>query len=173
MRDNSRQTDLNYGTSGLAFLPRRPPLSVTAKPRFESFRTAMSLARTISPCGRHRPPGRPLSLRRPRRAVGGGLIEFAVERGAADLEPARDFRHLAAIMRDRKTDDLVFHVIERPHLAGGVQHHSVCRSERHRRRLRNQAGGRARRSAVLRQLAVRYGGLRTCGKSARPQVARS
>src|SRR3954452_11818452 len=34
------------------------------------------------------------------RIVGGGFIELAVQRRAADLQPARDLRHLSAIMRN-------------------------------------------------------------------------
>src|SRR6185295_19475044 len=97
------------------------------------------------------------------RVVGGSLVEFAVERGAADLESARDLRHLTAIMRDRKTDDLVFHVVKRPHLAGGGQHRKTAGSgERGNRYIttRNHGGRRRRRHDqrfAVRQLAVRNG----------------
>src|SRR6185369_12305228 len=97
------------------------------------------------------------------RVVGGRLIEFAVERGAADLEPACDFRHLTAIMRDRKTDDLVFHVVERPHFAGGGQHRKAAGSGKRSNRYittRNHGGRRRWRNDqrfAVRQLAVRYG----------------
>src|ERR1700755_3370958 len=57
-----------------------------------------------------------------RRVVGGGLVELAVERRAADFKAPRNLRHLPSIMRNRKADDFVFHVLEWPHLAGGGQH---------------------------------------------------
>src|SRR6185369_3928243 len=122
MRDNSRQTDLKRpGYIRVACFCHAPRLlSVTAKPRFESFRTCdvVGLPRSL-PRGCHNRATSRRSVRVPfGRVVGGSLVEFAVERGATDLEPACDFRHLTAIMRDRKTDDLVFHVVERPHLAG-------------------------------------------------------
>src|SRR5438093_7130816 len=104
MRDNSRQTDLKLPVcirvTWFCHAPR--PLSVTAKPRFKSFRTTdvVGLPRSL-PCGRHNRPPAARSVRVPfGRVVGSSLIELAVERGAADLEPARDFRHLTAIMRD-------------------------------------------------------------------------
>src|SRR5207244_6217871 len=80
------------------------------------------------------------------RVVGRSLVELAIERRAADLEPTRDFRHLTAIMRDRKTDDLVFHVVERPHLAGGGQHRKAAgRGKRGNRYIttRNRGGRRS------------------------------
>jgi len=52
-----------------------------------------------------------------RRTVGGGLIELAIKRGAADFKSPRDLRHLAAIMRNREPDDLGLHLFQRPHLA--------------------------------------------------------
>src|SRR5664279_2106716 len=56
------------------------------------------------------------------RIVGGGLIELAVERRAADFQAARNFGHLPAVMRDRKADDLSLHFFERPHLTRPRQH---------------------------------------------------
>src|SRR5947209_6505643 len=55
------------------------------------------------------------------RVVGGGFIELAIECRAADLQPARDLRHLSAIVRNGEADDLVFHLFQRSHLAGGGQ----------------------------------------------------
>ena len=66
MRDNSRQTDLKLPVrirvACFCHAPRL--LSVTAKPRFKSFRTAdvVGLPRSL-PCGRHNRPPRPLSSR--------------------------------------------------------------------------------------------------------------
>src|ERR1700733_11650763 len=84
-------------------------------------------------------PGRRASTRRTssvRRVAGGGLVEFAIERRAADFQPARDFGHLPAIMRDREADDLVLHFLERTHLSGSRQH-------------RESAGGRQWRDRYL------------------------
>src|SRR5512132_2065737 len=113
MRDNSRQTDLKHPVRiRVAWFCHAPRLlSVTAKPRFESFRTGdvVGLPRSLPRGRRNRPPS-VRSVRVPfGRVVGGSLIELPVKRGAADFEPAGDFRHLTAIMRNRKTDDLVFH----------------------------------------------------------------
>ena len=52
----------------------------------------------------------------------GGLVELAVQRRAADLQPARDFRHLSAIVRDRETDDFAFHLLERTDFSRAGQH---------------------------------------------------
>src|SRR5947208_9174428 len=56
------------------------------------------------------------------RIVGGGFIQLAVKRRAANLDSARDLRHLSAIMRDRKADALVLHIFQRPHLTGPGPH---------------------------------------------------
>ena len=81
MRDNSRQTDLKLPVCiRVAWFCHAPRLlSVTAKPRFKSFRTTdvVGLPRSL-PCGRHNRPPRPLSprplrpdrWRQPRRACG-------------------------------------------------------------------------------------------------------
>src|SRR4030088_1652086 len=66
--------------------------------------------------------------------AGGGLIELAVKRRAADLEPACDFGHLPAIMRDREPDDLGFHFFERPHFSGAGQHREHPRGRQRRNR---------------------------------------
>src|SRR6188472_3738069 len=76
-------------------------------------------------------------------------------------------------MRDRKTDDLVFHLVERPYLAGGGQHRKAAGSgERSNRYIaaRYHGGRRRRRDDqrfAVRGLAVRYGvadGLREIGQ---------
>src|SRR5262249_36855371 len=46
-----------------------------------------------------------------------GVVELAVKRRAADFQPARDLRHLAAIMCNRKADDFVLHLFQRTHVA--------------------------------------------------------
>src|SRR5665647_1315205 len=62
-----------------------------------------------------------------RGIVVGGLVELAVERRAADLQPACDLGHLTAIMRDREADDLALQLFERPHFAGVSQHRQRSR----------------------------------------------
>src|SRR5689334_3656371 len=56
------------------------------------------------------------------RRGSGGLVELAVERGAANFEAARHFGHLAAVVRDREADDLVLHLFQRPHFACRGEH---------------------------------------------------
>ena len=69
------------------------------------------------------------------------VAELAVERRAADAEPARDFGHAAAIMADGEADDVGLDLFERAQMA-------VVGEERDRRR----AG--QRRVARLRLLIV-------------------
>ena len=121
MRGNSRQTDLEhpfaFGLRGFATLrdvclsPASHGSNVLENEMFPDF-SALPPGRhnrlTTSICGVRTALGR----------IGGGFVELAVERRAADLQPARDLRHLTAIMRDRKADDFVFHLLERPHFAG-------------------------------------------------------
>ncbi len=54
--------------------------------------------------------------------AGRSFVELAIKRRTADLQAARDFRHLSAVMRDRKPNDLVLHLFQRPHLTGAGQH---------------------------------------------------
>src|SRR5689334_7194190 len=61
-----------------------------------------------------------------RGVVGSRVVELAIERRAADLQPARDFGHLPAIMRDREADDLIFHFLERPDLTGCSEHREAA-----------------------------------------------
>jgi hypothetical protein len=117
--DNSPQTD-----------GKRPPLqriarfchvhsrlSVTAKPRFKCSGKADVLASASSVT--EAPQSGMFSVGlvsvAVSRIVGGGLIELAVERGTADFQPARNFGHLPAVMRDREADDVGLHFFERPH----------------------------------------------------------
>src|SRR5258705_10472984 len=65
--------------------------------------------------------------------VGKSFVELAIESRAADFQAAGDLRHLSAIMRKRKTDDLVVHLLQRSHLAGGGAHR--------KRALGGQGGG--------------------------------
>ena len=58
--------------------------------------------------------------------VVGGLVKLAVERRAADFQPACDLGHLSAIMRDREADDLALQLFERPHFAGVGQHQAIA-----------------------------------------------
>ena len=125
-RGNSRQTDLkNSALQRIARFCHAPgPLSVTAKPRFEC-------SGTVTACSSFPIPNRrirlsiQLVLSLLGRIVGRRLVELAIERRAADFQPARDLGHLAAVMRDRKTDDFAFHLFERPHFAGAVSIGSV------------------------------------------------
>ena len=48
------------------------------------------------------------------------FLELAVERRAADAEPARHFRHVAVIAADRHADDFGFHLLEFADMAGGI-----------------------------------------------------
>ena len=121
-RGKSRQTDLELPVfiRMARFCHATRLLSVTGKPRFKGSETTTAF-RYASGLATQAPQfsvGSIRVLRAVSRVVGGSLIEFAVERRAADLEPARDLRHLAAVMRDREADDLVLHLLERPHLAG-------------------------------------------------------
>src|SRR5476651_1589269 len=105
---NSRQTD---GEGPLLqrierFCHVHARLSVTAKPRFKCSAKASVL---VSPSSVTEAPQSALaSVRLVRvavgRIVGGGLIELAVKRGTADFQPARNFGHLPAVMRDREAD---------------------------------------------------------------------
>src|SRR5205085_10348183 len=86
--DNSRQTDLKLPVCiRIARFCHAPHyLSVTAKPRFKSFRAAdvVGLPRSL-PCARQNRSPAVRSVRVPfGRVVGGSLIELAVERGAAE-----------------------------------------------------------------------------------------
>ena len=45
------------------------------------------------------------------------MFEFTVKRRAPDFQPARDLRHLPAVMRYGEADDLEFDVLERPDIA--------------------------------------------------------
>ena len=47
------------------------------------------------------------ALRKPER------VELAVQRRAADLEAPGDLRHLSAVMRNRKSNDLGFELFKR------------------------------------------------------------
>ncbi len=107
MRGNSRQTDLKLPCCIRAARFCRALLRCLSPPSHGSKASGRDVAvcSAISPCGRqiaHRPSARASPGR-----VHGGFVELAIERRAADFEPARDLRHLAAIMRDRETDDLV------------------------------------------------------------------
>src|SRR5262249_37606438 len=50
------------------------------------------------------------------RRIDPELAELAVERRAADPEPARDLCHSAAIMADREADDVGLDLLERPQM---------------------------------------------------------
>src|SRR4051794_25761058 len=52
-----------------------------------------------------------------RNRVACGFIELAIESRTSDFQSPRHLGHLAAIMRDRETDDFGFHFFERAHLA--------------------------------------------------------
>src|SRR5712672_1120738 len=54
--------------------------------------------------------------------VGKSFVELAIESRAVYFQAAGDLRHLSAIMRNRKTDDLVLHLLQRSHFAVGGQH---------------------------------------------------
>src|SRR3954453_2779496 len=122
MRGNSRQTDLELPVfiRVARFCHATRLLSVTGKPRFKGSETTIAV-RSAGGLATRAPQfsvGSIRVLRTVSSVVGGSFIEFAVESRAADLEPARGLRHLAAVMRDREADDLVLHLLERPHLAG-------------------------------------------------------
>ena len=132
MRGNSRQTDLKLPLCiGLRAFATRPAICLSP-PSHGSKRSErpMSLAchdlchadATIARVGSVASVASPSA-----GIVGGGLVELAVERRAADLQPARDLGHLAAIMRDREADDLVLHLLERPHFAGRRSASQGCR----------------------------------------------
>src|SRR6266516_2864115 len=68
------------------------------------------------------------------RIFSGSLIELAVKRRAADFQPACNFGHLPAIMRDREPDDLTLHFFQRPHFSRCRQHRQrSCGWQRHNR----------------------------------------
>jgi len=48
-------------------------------------------------------------------------FELAVQRGTADLQPPRHFRHLAPIVGNGVPNELCLQFFQRPHLACGVQ----------------------------------------------------
>src|ERR1700744_1331261 len=54
--------------------------------------------------------------------IGCLFIQLPVKRRAADLQLARHFRHLPAIVRNRKADDLALQFFQRPDLACTCQH---------------------------------------------------
>src|SRR5579871_2719321 len=50
------------------------------------------------------------------------VVKLTVKRRSPDFKAAGDLGHLAAIMRDRKADNLVLHLLKRPDFAGRGQH---------------------------------------------------
>jgi hypothetical protein len=48
------------------------------------------------------------------------FLELAIERRAADAEPARDFRHVAVVARDRERMISDFHLFQLAHMAGAI-----------------------------------------------------
>ena len=56
-----------------------------------------------------------------RRFLEAEAFKLAIKRRASDLQPARDLRHLLAIMRDGKADDFALDILERAHIALRVE----------------------------------------------------
>src|SRR5271157_4519319 len=50
------------------------------------------------------------------------IAYLAIERRTADAEPARHFRHLAAVFVQRKTDHVALHLGQPTQPAAGVEH---------------------------------------------------
>ena len=85
------------------------------------------------------------------------LLEFAVECGPADAEPAGDFAHLSAIMCDRETDQLFLDRRQAAHLSGGIKPQRLDRlgegMSRHQQARRHRPSAAAKRGdqCVIRQ----------------------
>src|SRR3954469_870156 len=124
MRGKSRQTDLERPRfiRIARFCHAARPLSVTGKPRSKGSEPRRARLRRYPPRRNNRNIA---SARIVTCLVLSGLIELAIERRAADFQTARDFGHLTAIVRDRETDDLVLHLLQRPHFAGAGQHRQI------------------------------------------------
>jgi hypothetical protein len=117
-RGNSRQTDgKGPFCIALALLPRAFPFVCHRQATVQMFREGRCLV--SPPSVTEAPQSDMVSVRLVGlaigRIVGSGFIELAVERGTADFQPARNFGHLPAVMRDREADDLSLHLLERPH----------------------------------------------------------
>ena len=84
------------------------------------------------------------------------FLHLAIERRAADAETAGDFRHLAAIMREREADRFRLQFLEPAHVAVRGRA-AAAHSDRGSRRARSRARARDRRRAT----SAGTGGTRT------------